>query len=201
MLPRLLAAFSRSRASPPSRAGASAATKKSTLPKITSVAPMQLGVGDVLTIRGTNFRPGARRNSVVFKRDGIRAVFVKAGVATRTRINVRVPASLIQYLPQVGGKPAAARFRLRVLAARFSRGYTPAAKSPRIGPAGTPVANGGGGSGAPPSRRRPTSSHPTATATAPPTQATATTTTTCSPTRSRRPSSSEHATPTPTTTA
>ena len=31
-----------------------------------------------------------------------------------------------------------------MLAARFSRGYTPAAKSPRIGPASTPVANGGG---------------------------------------------------------
>jgi hypothetical protein len=116
-------------------AGASAAAKKPKLPKISSVAPMSLGVGDVLTIRGTNFRPGARRNAIVFKRDGSRAVFVKAGTATGTRINVRVPASLIQYLPQVGGQPTAARFRLRVLAARFSRGYTPAGKSPRIGPA------------------------------------------------------------------
>lgn len=115
--------------------GASAATKTSKLPKISSVAPMNLGVGDVLTIRGTNFRPGTRRNAIVFKRDGSRAVFVKAGTATRTRINVRVPASLIQYLPQVAGTPTAARFRLRVLAARFSQGYTPAGKSPRIGPA------------------------------------------------------------------
>jgi hypothetical protein len=135
MLPRSLAALCALAclAAQPAT-GASAATK-SKLPKISSVAPMSLGVGDVLTIRGTNFRPGARRNAVVFKRNGSRAVFVKAGTATRTRLNVRVPTSLIQYLPQAGGKPTAARFRLRVLAARFSRGYTPAGKSPTIGPA------------------------------------------------------------------
>ncbi len=126
-------------------AGASAATKKSKLPKISSVAPMKLGVGDMLTIRGTNFRPGTRRNSVVFKRAGSRAVFVKAGQATRTRIKVRVPASLTQYLPQLAGKPSAARFRLRVLAARFSRGYTPAGKSPTIGPANASTPGAGPG--------------------------------------------------------
>lgn len=117
---------------------ASAAAKKTTkIPTISSVAPMKLGVGDTLTIRGKNYRAGARRNSVVFKRDGSRAVFVKAGSATSTVLKVKVPTSLLQYLPKVGGQAAASRFRLRVLAARFSRGYTPLGKSPTIGPAST----------------------------------------------------------------
>ena len=46
---------------------------------------MKLGVGDTLTIRGKNFRAGEGRNSVIFKRDGHRALFVRAGAATRTR--------------------------------------------------------------------------------------------------------------------
>jgi hypothetical protein len=116
-------------------AGSASAKTKSKLPTIASVAPMTLGVGDTLTIRGTNYRPGSRRNTVIFKRDGTRAVFVKAGSATRTVLKVKVPASLLQYLPKVGGQASASRFRLRVLAARFSRGYTPLAKSPTIGPA------------------------------------------------------------------
>jgi hypothetical protein len=119
-----------------SAGSASAATKKkSKLPTISSVAPMTLGVGDTLTIRGTNFRSGNRRNTVVFKRDGSRAVFVKAGSATKTVMKVKVPASLLQYLPKVADQVTASRFRLRVLAARFSRGYTPLGKSPTIGPA------------------------------------------------------------------
>jgi hypothetical protein len=115
-------------------AGASAASR-SKLPKITSVAPMKLGVGDVLTIRGANFRSGTGRNSVIFKRDGGRAVFVKAGAATRTRIKVRVPKSFAEYLPVKAGKPSAARFRLRVQAKGFSRGYTRLSVSPTIAPA------------------------------------------------------------------
>ena len=133
-------------------ATSASAASKSKLPRITSVAPMKLGVGDVLTIRGTNFRPGNARNSVIFKRDGARAVFVKAGKATRTRIQVRVPASLAGYLPTINGKPAAARFRLRVLAANFSRAYTALAKSPTIAPANVPAAAGtkpGSATGAP----------------------------------------------------
>ena len=145
MLPRLLAALCALLCLALLPAAAATAATKSKLPTISSVAPMTLGVGDTLTIRGTSFRPGARRNAVIFKRDGSRAVFVKAGQATRTSIKVRVPASLARYMPQIAGKPAAARFRLRVLAARFSRGYTPAGKSPRIGPAST----AGPGAGAP----------------------------------------------------
>lgn len=125
-------------------AGSASAATKSKLPTISSVAPMKLGVGDTLTIRGTNYRPGSRRNTVVFKRDGKRAVFVKAGSATRTVLKVKVPASLLQYLPKVGGQTAASRFRLRVLAARFSRGYTPLGKSPTIGPAGSAAPGAGG---------------------------------------------------------
>jgi hypothetical protein len=124
-------------------ATSASAAGKSKLPRITSVAPMKLGVGDVLTIRGANFRAGTGRNSVVFKRDGARAIFVKAGRSTKTSLKVRVPASLAKYLPSVNGRPGPARFRLRVLTASFSRGYTPIAKSPTIAPANATSPDGG----------------------------------------------------------
>jgi hypothetical protein len=147
-------------------AGASAASKPK-LPKIASVAPLKLGIGDMLTIRGTNFRAGTSRNSVVFKRDGSRAVFVKAGKATRTRIDVRVPASLAQFLPRAGGNPVAGRFRLRVLAQRFSRAYTALTLSPSIGPANALPAPGTAAGGKPTASGSPTPAAPPA-ALAPP---------------------------------
>ena len=126
-------------------ASSASAAKKTKLPTISSVAPMKLGVGDTLTIRGKNYRSGTHRNTVIFKRDGARAVFVKAGKSTTTVIKVKVPDSLMQYLPQRDGLPTATRFRLRVLASRFSRGYTPLSKSPTIGPANAAAPGSGGG--------------------------------------------------------
>ena len=125
------------------------AASRSTLPRITSVAPMKLGVGDVLTIRGANFRAGTGRNSVIFKRDGGRAIFVKAGAATRTRIKVRVPKSFAEFLPVKAGKLSAARFRLRVQAKGFSRGYTRLGVSPTIAPANANPQGPGTAPGAP----------------------------------------------------
>ena len=58
---------------------AQAATKKKA-PVITSVSPMDVAVGEKLTIRGRHF-PRPCKNTVVFKRDGARAVFAKAASA------------------------------------------------------------------------------------------------------------------------
>ncbi len=112
-----------------------AATKAPTRPTVRSIAPLPLGIGDTLTIRGRNFLAGKKRNSVTFKRDGRPAVTVKAGQATRTRMKVIVPATLAQYLTVTDGVALPTRFRVRVRSRGFSKGYTALKHSPIIGPA------------------------------------------------------------------
>jgi hypothetical protein len=115
-------------------ASANAASKGSPYPVITSVSPKKLGVGDVMTITGKNFRKGKNKNTVVYKRDGGRAVFVKAPDATTTKIGVTVPAKLLPFMLKKKGKRTFTRFRVRVLSKRFAKKFTTAAKSPMIGP-------------------------------------------------------------------
>jgi hypothetical protein len=69
---------------------------------------------------------------VVFKRDGARAVFVKAGLATRRMLHVRVPDSLQEFFTLTAGEPVPTRFRLRVLARKFGRRFTSDANSPIV---------------------------------------------------------------------
>jgi hypothetical protein len=71
---------------------------------------------------------------VVFKRDGGRAVFVKAPDATTTKIGVTVPAKLLPFLLKSKGKRTFTRFRIRVLSKRFAKAFTAKSKSPMIGP-------------------------------------------------------------------
>jgi len=120
-----------------SAAEASAAT---TYPAIKRVAPLKLGIGDTMTITGSGFIKGAKRNTVVFKRDGQRAVFVPADSATATRITLKLPSKLLPFLSQVQGKPVFTRFRVRVLARRFGRRFTRLGASPLIGPVGVVTA-------------------------------------------------------------
>jgi len=103
-------------------------------PTITRVSPLKLGVGDVLTIRGTNFVPGRNRNYVIFQRARARAVFVKADTATRTKITLVVPAKLVPFLSRNGGAAVFTRFNLRVLGRRLSPIYTRKSLSPLVGP-------------------------------------------------------------------
>src|SRR5688572_6970948 len=63
-------------------------------PKITSVSPMQVAVGQSLEVRGRYFVRGRLKNTLVFKRDGARAVFVKADVATKRLLRVTIPERL-----------------------------------------------------------------------------------------------------------
>jgi hypothetical protein len=139
-----------------SAAGATKKSKSPARPTITSVAPLKLGVGDMLTIRGTNFIVGKKVNSVAFKRAGSPALFVKAAESTRTRMKVIVPASIRTHLATKGGVALATRFRMRILARRFAKSYTPDKLSPTIDPSVTvddktgataPVAPGAGAPG------------------------------------------------------
>jgi hypothetical protein len=111
-----------------------------TTPKVTSISPLNLKIGQRLTIKGTGFLPGKNRNTVVFKASGQRAVFVKAVSATKTKLVVTVPAKLAPFLKVRSGVAVGTRFQLRVLAKKLSRTYTPKGASPTIAPATAPVA-------------------------------------------------------------
>ena len=115
-------------------AAANAATARtSSVPTVSNVAPLNIAIGDQLTITGRNFRAGKGKNTVVFKRDGQRAVFVSAEQATETQIKLTIPAKLSQYLSrQKGGTARPTRFRLRVLSARFGRAFTATKLSPVV---------------------------------------------------------------------
>jgi hypothetical protein len=128
-------------------AAANAATARtSSVPTVSNVAPLNIAIGDQLTITGRNFREGKGKNTIVFKRDGQRAVFVTAEQATATQIKLTVPAKLSQYLSrQKGGTARPTRFRLRVLSARFGRAFTATKLSPVVsepGPASASPSTG-----------------------------------------------------------
>lgn len=105
-----------------------------TFPKVSKVTPSAAGIGESLTITGTGFRKGKGKNTVVFKRDGGRAIFVRAGSATTKKLTVKLPAKLLPALAQRKGQPVLTRFRVRVISGRFGRTYTPLKRSPRISP-------------------------------------------------------------------
>jgi hypothetical protein len=130
----LMAAFGALLAPATAGAATAHASKAKRYPVITSVSPMNANIGDTITIRGRYFKPGRGKNSVVFKRDGGRAVFVKADVGTKKLLKVKLPAKLTNSLSVVNGAPTTTRFRLRVLARRLGKSFTRAGKSPRIGP-------------------------------------------------------------------
>jgi hypothetical protein len=118
------------------KASKAAAKKKTTVcyPTVSKVSPLRVGIGDKLVIKGKSYKSGKGKNFVVFKRDGGRALFVKADKATTTQITVTVPAKLLTFFTQKAGAPVATRFRLRVMATKLAKTYTKNAQSPLISP-------------------------------------------------------------------
>jgi hypothetical protein len=116
-------------------------------PKIVRVTPMRVEVGELLTIRGRNFRARKGRNTVIFKGSSGRTAFAKPRRATRRKLVVKVPASVGRLLLLRDGKVRPTRVKLRVLAGRFSA-FTPRRLSPVVvGPGGTGGRDGAGGPG------------------------------------------------------
>jgi hypothetical protein len=111
-----------------------ATAARSVSPVVTSISPKSPAIGGVLTIRGRNFVRGKGRNSVVFRRDGARAVFVKADLSTGKLLTVKLPPSLAKFLVQRDGQVQPTRFRLRVLARRLGARFTRNALSPLVKP-------------------------------------------------------------------
>jgi hypothetical protein len=129
----------------PATAGA-----KPKAPVITKVTPKTASVGVKLTITGKNFKRGKGKNSVLFRRDKGKALFVKADVSTTKKLVVVIPKTLEKYMLTKAQAPIPTRFRLRVLAAKLSKKYTSVKTSPVIGPEKPSNGNGNsGGAGVP----------------------------------------------------
>jgi len=120
-----------------------AKTTAPTYPVITKVTPMNVGVGDLLTIKGKGFRSGKDKNTVVFKRYGQRAIFVKAETATATAITLHVPLKLQAYMKVANNQPVPSVFAIRIIARRFGQKFTSRKLSPTVGPAGTGITQPG----------------------------------------------------------
>ena len=149
-------------------------------PVITKVTPKNVSVGETLIVNGKNFKVGKGKNTLLFKRDGGKALFVKAGLATKKQIAVVIPKKLETYMANSAGKPVAGALphpRAREQAEQGVHGDQRLAGHRPREAQGRPR---------PGRRSRPTA---TATATACSTASTPTTTTTCWPTRSRSSSS------------
>ena len=110
------------------------AAKRKKAPVVTSIAPTSVAVGQTLQIRGKYFRRGAFKNTVAFKRDSGKAVFVKAEVATKKLIRVTIPERLTEQMAVRDGSPIPTPFRLRVLAKRFGKKFTSGKLIPLVGP-------------------------------------------------------------------
>jgi hypothetical protein len=134
-----------------------ATTKKA--PQITRVQPMRVSVGGRLTITGKNFKAKRAGNTVIFRAPDGRSAFAKPRRASRRKLVVVVPVAVARLLVGESGRQRPTRFRLRVLAGRFSK-FTPRRLSPVItridgrGPGGgddddgsSVVCNDGGASG------------------------------------------------------
>ena len=108
------------------------AKKKVKAPVVKKVSPLDVAVGETLTIRGKNFIKGRKRNTVVFKRKGARAVFAKADIGTKRMLAIKVPDSLQEFFATSAGVPKPTRFRIRVLSKRFAKKFTKNKWSPVI---------------------------------------------------------------------
>ena len=116
------------------------AAKPAPYPTVSKVEPLALGIGDTLKLTGRNFTAGKNKNTVVFKRDGKKAVFAKAQTATKTTLSVVVPEKLLGALGKKDGAEVPTKFRVRVLSAkRFGKGYTALKTSPTIAPKGKAI--------------------------------------------------------------
>jgi hypothetical protein len=109
---------------------ASAATRK---PTVTSFSPAQVAVGGKLVLKGKNFASGASHNRVFFSRatDG-KTVRARPAKASKTRIEIVVPAGLAKYL--INGQ--ATRFQVAIFT-KVLGDKTKKSRSPIILPAGT----------------------------------------------------------------
>lgn len=120
-------------------AAAAAPTGPDPSPTVTALSAPQVRVGETLRLSGRDFVPGDGQDIVVFQRHDAPAVFVRAGRATATELEVRVPDAVGLVLERRDGQAQPTRLRLRVLGQRFGREFTAADASPVVAPAAAPL--------------------------------------------------------------
>ena len=108
--------------------------KKAATPTIKSIHPLSLNIGQKLTIRGSGFVRGKKKNTVVFMGAGKRVVWVKADKATTKTITVTLPTSLTAILANKSGAITDTRLQVRVIAKKSGHAFTKLSKSPKVGP-------------------------------------------------------------------
>jgi hypothetical protein len=123
----------------PAVAGTTIAQAATRAPVVKRVAPKHVYVGETLTIYGRHFRRGVNKNTVAFKRDGAKAVFVKAEKSTTKLMRVTIPKRVEKVLVVQNGTPTPTRLRIRVLSTRFGKRFTSATRSPIVGPEKPPA--------------------------------------------------------------
>jgi hypothetical protein len=107
---------------------------KSSGPTIKSIHPLTANIGEKLTIRGTGFVRGKKKDTVVFMGAGKRVVWVKADTATTKTLTVKLPDTLAAILTNNGGTLVATKLQVRVIAKKSARAFTKLSKSPKVGP-------------------------------------------------------------------
>jgi hypothetical protein len=118
---------------------------KRAAPKISLVSPMRVSVGAKLTIKGRNFSPRRKGNTVVFRAPNGRSAFAKPRRASRRKLVVVVPAAVARLIVSDSGVQRPTRFKLRILArGQFSK-FTSRRLSPVV--VGSDGGGGGGGGG------------------------------------------------------
>jgi hypothetical protein len=111
-----------------------AKTHKASGPTISSVRPLNAAIGERLTIHGTGFIRGKKKNTVVFMGAGKRVVWVKADTASSKTITIKLPDTLAAILTNQGGALSATKLQVRVIAKKSARAFTKLSKSPTISP-------------------------------------------------------------------
>ncbi|MFL5825488.1 MAG: IPT/TIG domain-containing protein [Thermoleophilaceae bacterium] len=127
---------------------ADARARAATSPVVKKVRPLKIHIGETLTITGSGFVKGKKKNTVVFMGPSKKVVWVKADSATTTTIKLKLPVKIAPLLTVKSGKVEQTRLRLRVISKRSGRSFTPAKISPivvpKLGDVGVTPGPGGG---------------------------------------------------------
>ena len=107
--------------------------KKPPRPKVKSVTPLAVSVGEVMTIEGRNFTAGHGENMVVLMR-GKRVRYVRSENSTTDTITIVIPGKIERLLKKVDGARVPTRFRVKVITNRMGRPSRRRLAKPTIGP-------------------------------------------------------------------
>lgn len=111
-----------------------AADARTPRPYVKSVTPLNVSVGEEMTVEGFYFRKGYAENTVVFVAPDGRVAYVKSEHSTRTKLTVIVSKKVERLLNIENGAPAPTQFKIKVIARRVSRLARRPLAQPTVGP-------------------------------------------------------------------